>query len=127
MNLIKILVGLVVAALLALPLAAAEPLEALMHTFAIIMAILAVYVGYGARELFAGKFKTAVNFIFIGVLVLVSIHASEIITEVFKVIALEHEQIELMEHVLFYAGMSLIIYGFYNMVKVIKEVAKRGK
>jgi len=125
MNLLKIIIGVVVAGLLVLPLAAPQPLEALMHTLAIVFAVLAVYVGWEARELFAGKFKIAVNFIFIGVLVLVSIHASEIFTEIFKIVQLEEEQIDLLEHLLFYAGMLLIIYGFYDMTKVIRAVAKK--
>ena len=114
----------IIATLLSLPITfttKGELFVANLHVAAMVLSTVVIFIGYRAKGLFGETIGKGLNYIFLGVVALAGIHFSELATEIFKIISLSDEGIDILEHALFYIAMILIMYGFYKIGKFLEN------
>lgn len=96
--------------------------EMSIHFIALILSLGVVYYAWKAKAGFSGKVAKAFSYFFLGVVLLMMIHASELIgPDGLHLYVLDHEAQEKLEHLFFSLGMFSFIVGFYKMFKATQE------
>jgi len=94
----------------------------IIHILAAVLGIVALYFGFRAKKFLGGKFAPKFfNYFFLGIIFLALIHVLEFFTEILGLFSFSHEATEIVEHVLFYIGVTLMVLGFWRILRVARE------
>jgi len=97
---------------------AAVDLNAIMafeHSFAVILVLIAVVLGFKALSRFSGERKEPVMYLIIGVIAIGLIHLAEVLFEVLHIAHLPEGSMMHIEHILAYTALALFAIGFYKL------------
>lgn len=93
-------------------------LMAFEHSFAVVLAIIAVILGYKAFDALHEKsLKEPVMYFIAGVISIGLIHFAEFIFEVLHIVHLPEGSMMHIEHILAYIALVLFAIGFYKLKK----------